>query len=205
MEYNSKYTGTDIESMLDSVNAKSIYSGGTGITITNGVISADSYTKAESDAKYATKEGYYDKEYMDSKFKVISAGLNDLNEKVPTKISQLTNDSGYLTEHQDISGLATKEEISGLATKQEISGLATKQEISGLATKAESDAKYATKQEISELATKAESDAKYATKAESDAKYATKEDVPYKFVKLTQSAYDSLDPKDANTIYIIGE
>ena len=162
MEYNSKYTGTDIESMLDSVNAKSIYSGGTGITITNGVISAeggssvDAYTKAESDAKYATKEGYYDKEYMDSKFKVISAGLNDLNEKTPTKTSQLTNDSGYLTEHQDISGLATKQEISGLATK-----------------------------------------------AESDAKYATKADVPYKFVKLTQSAYDALNPKDVNTIYII--
>ena len=139
--------------MLDSVNAKSIYSGGTGITITNGVISAeggssvDAYTKAESDAKYATKDGYYDKEYMDSKFKVISAGLNDLNEKVPTKTSQLTNDSGYLTEHQDISGLATK--------------------------------------------------------AESDAKYATKADVPYKFVKLTQSAYDALNPKDVNTIYII--
>ena len=153
MEYNSKYTGTDIESILDSVNAKSIYSGGTGITITNGVISAeggssvDAYTKAESDAKYATKEGYYDKEYMDSKFKVISAGLNDLNEKVPTKTSQLTNDSGYITEHQDISGLATK--------------------------------------------------------AESDAKYATKADVPYKFVKLTQSAYDALNPKDVNTIYII--
>ena len=164
MEYNSKYTGTDIESMLDSVNGKTVYTAGTGITISGGTISADAYTKAESDAKYATKEGYYDKEYMDSKFKVISAGLNDLNEKTPTKTSQLTNDSGYLTEHQDISGLATKQEISVLATKQEISGLATKQEISGLATKA---------------------------------------DVPYKFVKLTQSAYDSLDPKDANTIYII--
>ena len=153
MEYNSKYTGTDIESMLDSVNDKTVYTAGSGITITNGVISAeggssvDAYTKAESDAKYATKEGYYDKEYMDSKFKVISAGLNDLNEKVPTKTSQLTNDSGYLTEHQDISGLATK--------------------------------------------------------AESDAKYATKADVPYKFVKLTQSAYDALNPKDVNTIYII--
>ena len=171
MEYNSKYTGTDIESILDSVNDKTVYTAGSGITITNGVISAeggssvDAYTKAESDAKYATKEGYYDKEYMDSKFKVISAGFNDLNEKVPTKTSQLTNDSGYLTEHQDISGLATKQEISGLATKQEISGL--------------------------------------ATKAESDAKYATKADVPYKFVKLTQSAYDALNPKDANTIYII--
>ena len=191
MEYNSKYTGTDIESILDSVNDKTVYTAGSGITITNGVISAeggssvDAYTKAESDAKYATKEGYYDKEYMDSKFKVISAGLNDLNEKVPTKTSQLTNDSGYLTEHQDISGLATKQEISGLATKQEISGLATKQEISELATK----------QEISGLATKAESDAKYATKA----------DVPYKFVKLSQSAYDALNPKDVNTIYIIEE
>lgn len=172
MEYNSKYTGTDIESLLDIVNDKTVYTAGSGITITNGVISVegggvvDAYTKAESDAKYATKEGYYDKEYMDSKFKVISAGLNDLNEKTPTKTSQLTNDSGYLTEHQDISGLATKQDISGLATKEE-------------------------------------SDAKYATKAESDAKYATKSDVPYKFVKLTQSAYDSLDTKDANTIYII--
>ena len=173
MEFNSKYKGEQIESMLDSVNDKTVYTAGSGITITNGVISAeggssvDAYTKAESDAKYATKEGYYDKEYMDSKFKVISAGLNDLNEKVPTKTSQLTNDSGYLTEHQDISGLATKQEISGLATKQEISGL--------------------------------------ATKAESDAKYATKADVPYKFVKLTQSAYDALNPQDANTIYIIEE
>lgn len=161
-EYNSAFKGEDIDRLLSSVNDKTVYTAGSGITITNGVISAegggvvDAYTKAESDAKYATKEGYYDKEYMDSKFKVISAGLNDLNEKTPTKTSQLTNDSGYLTEHQDISGLATKQEISGLATK-----------------------------------------------AESDAKYATKADVPYKFVKLTQSAYDSLDPKDANTIYII--
>lgn len=151
-EYNSAFKGEDIDRLLSSVNDKTVYTAGSGITITNGVISAegggvvDAYTKAESDAKYATKEGYYDKEYMDSKFKVISAGLNDLNEKTPTKTSQLTNDSGYLTEHQDISGLATKQEISGLATKA---------------------------------------------------------DVPYKFVKLTQSAYDSLDQKDANTIYII--
>ena len=90
MEYNSKYTGTDIESMLDSVNAKSIYSGGTGITITNGVISAEGGSSVDA-----------------------------------------------------------------------------------------------------------------YTKAESDAKYALKSDVPYKFVKLSQSEYDALDPKDVNTIYII--
>lgn len=46
---------------------------------------------------------------------------------IPTKVSQLTNDKGYLTSHQDISGLATKTEVSsGLAGKQDvISDLAT--------------------------------------------------------------------------------
>lgn len=32
--------------------------------------------------------------------------------EIPTNISQLTNDANYLTEHQDISGLATKEELN---------------------------------------------------------------------------------------------
>ena len=37
---------------------------------------------------------------------------------VPTKISQLQNDSGYLTEHQDISGLATKDELNNKVNKE---------------------------------------------------------------------------------------
>ena len=42
-----------------------------------------------------------------------SGSYNDLSDKpaIPTKTSELTNDSGYLTEHQDISHLATKTEI----------------------------------------------------------------------------------------------
>lgn len=39
-------------------------------------------------------------------------------ENIPTKTSQLTNDSNYLTEHQDISGLATKEELNGKVNKE---------------------------------------------------------------------------------------
>ena len=31
---------------------------------------------------------------------------------VPTNVSELNNDAGYLTEHQDISHLATKEELN---------------------------------------------------------------------------------------------
>ena len=32
----------------------------------------------------------------------------NVNIEVPTKVSQLSNDSGYLTKHQDISGKADK-------------------------------------------------------------------------------------------------
>lgn len=39
-------------------------------------------------------------------------------ENVPTKTSQLTNDSNYLTDHQDISGLATKEELNSKVDKE---------------------------------------------------------------------------------------
>lgn len=36
------------------------------------------------------------------------------NIQVPTKVSELQNDSGYLTEHQDLSDFATKQDISNL-------------------------------------------------------------------------------------------
>lgn len=60
--------------------------------------------------------------------------------KIPTKLSQLENDAGYLKEQQDISGLATKSDIptktsqlendSGFLTEhQNISKLATKEEV----------------------------------------------------------------------------
>lgn len=43
--------------------------------------------------------------------------LNDyaLKSEIPTATSQLTNDSGFLTEHQDISGLATNERVQQIS------------------------------------------------------------------------------------------
>ena len=41
----------------------------------------DSYTKAESNKLYSLKKDVYDKQYMDEKFKVISSGLNDFDER----------------------------------------------------------------------------------------------------------------------------
>ena len=40
-----------------------------------------SYTKAESDKIYSLKKDVYDKQYMDEEFKVISSGLNELDER----------------------------------------------------------------------------------------------------------------------------
>ena len=88
-------------------------------------LSGSSYTKTESDNKYALKsdrmyplkKDVYDKQYIDEKFKVISSGLNDFDERSNS--------------------------------------------------------------------------------------FATKADVPYRFVKMPQSEYDSLTQKDENTIYII--
>ena len=42
---------------------------------------------------------------------------------IPTKVSQLSNDKNYLTEHQDISGLATKEQIDEKVDKELGKGL----------------------------------------------------------------------------------
>lgn len=55
---------------------------------------------------------------------IVSAILQqiaDVRSTIPTKTSDLTNDSGYLTEHQDISGLATKENIA--AIQSDINGI----------------------------------------------------------------------------------
>lgn len=44
-------------------------------------LKTDSYTKAESNKLYPLKTDVYDKQYLDEKFKVISSGLNDFDER----------------------------------------------------------------------------------------------------------------------------
>lgn len=66
---------------------------------------------------------------------------NEVDSKIPTKVSQLQNDSGYLTQHQDISGKADKTYVdSKIPTKvsqlQNDAGYLTQhQDISGKADK----------------------------------------------------------------------
>ena len=44
-------------------------------------LKTDTYTKAESNKLYPLKKNVYDKQYIDEKFKVISSGLNDFDER----------------------------------------------------------------------------------------------------------------------------
>lgn len=92
------------------------------------------YTKSEVDTKVANVTvdltGYATENYVDEKVSAIDVTeqLTDYAKKteIPIKVSQLENDAGYLTQHQDISGLATKDEVEIVENKiPSINGLAT--------------------------------------------------------------------------------
>ena len=125
-------------------------SGGSGGTV-------DAYTKAETDALLATKANeseLSDYATIESLATVATSGsYNDLTNKPtipaaqiqsdwnqsdnsaadyiknkPVNVSAFTNDAGYLTEHQDISGLATKSELAEVEAEiPSLEGYATEQ------------------------------------------------------------------------------
>ena len=109
-----------------------------------GEIDLSAYaTKDEVNSSLATKSdvGHTHEQYLTEHQDLSDYALKTELPTVPTKVSELTNDSGfittipneyvteteldakgYLTEHQDVSGLATKQELTdGLATKSDTS------------------------------------------------------------------------------------
>ena len=96
----------------------------------------DAYTKTQTDNLLIQK---VDKEAGKGLF---SGSYNDLKDapSIPSKTSELQNDSGYLTEHQDLTDYAKKTDIpslNGYATEQwvgEQGYLTEHQDLSGYAT-----------------------------------------------------------------------
>lgn len=92
----------------------------------------------------------------------VNGQVGDVVLEIPSKTSQLENDSGfviqteidakgYLTQHQDISGLATKQEVAVIESKiPNLEGYATEQwvEGKGYLTEHQSLKNYALKSEI---------------------------------------------------------
>lgn len=141
---------------------------------------------------------YYNKTEVDSK-------ISDVKSEIPTKASQLNNDAGYLTEHQDISNLATtayvdeqvasvdvSEQLASYATQAwvEGKGYLTEQNLAGLATEDYVDEKVAAVDVSEQLADYAKSADVY-TKDEVDTKVAN--------VKVDLSEYYTKSEVDTKT------
>ena len=80
---------------------------------------------------------------------------------VPTKVSQLTNDAGYLTEHQDISGKANVADLSAVATSGSYADLSNKPTIPTVPTKVSAftnDANYTNEKYVDDAITAALAD-----------------------------------------------
>lgn len=74
----------------------------------DGLASEQFVTDKINDLEIPSIEGLASETYVDSKIAEV---------KVPTKVTELDNDAGYITEHQDISHLATKDALETVESK----------------------------------------------------------------------------------------
>lgn len=94
----------------------------------NDVIKENYYTKTEVDQKVANVKvdltGYATEDYVNEQIATISTpDLSGyaLKEEIPTKVSELENDSGYLTEHQSLDGFATEQYVNDAVAAVDVS------------------------------------------------------------------------------------
>lgn len=88
--------------------------------ITGKELSTNDYTTQEKN-KLSGIEAEAQKNTITS----VNGLTGDIVIDIPTKVSELTNDSGYLTQHQDLTDYAKKSEIPDVSGKANVSDLAT--------------------------------------------------------------------------------
>lgn len=176
---------------------------GSGLDITNGVLSATGggiadavdWSKVQNKPEFADVATSGDYNDLSNKPTIPSVeGLASeayVNEKVaaivipevPTKVSELENDKGYLTEHQSLEGYAKTADLAQIAKTGSYNDLADKPTIpstAGLASTKYVDDKVAGIV-IPEVPTKVsafENDKGYLTEHQSLADYALKSEIP---------------------------
>lgn len=176
------------------------------------------------------QDNTYSKTEVDSLVSAIDDKLDGIDmasyETIEGAKSKYQPKGNYLTEHQDISGLATKQEVAdavaGVDVTEQLKDYAKKSElpsVDGLISKDEADAAYqpignylTEHQDISNLATKEEVSGKVdkvsgkglSTNDYSNADKAKVEATPTFWVG-TQAEYDAIVTKDNKTFYYITE
>ena len=78
---------------------------------------------------------------LNTKDKTITGAINEIKNDIPTKTSQLQNDSGYLTQHQDLSDYAKKTELHSHENKDVLDNITT-EKISSWDNKSEFNGDY---------------------------------------------------------------
>ena len=128
-------------------------------------LTGDSTHRTVTDAEKAAWDGK-------SEF---SGAYADLTGKptIPSKTSQLTNDSGYLTEHQSLAGYATEDYVKAKIAEAELGGDSGEIDLSG----------YALKSELPTKTSQLTNDSGYLTAVPEG--YAKTEDIPTTLAELT--------------------
>ena len=142
---------------------------------------------------------------LNTKDKTIVGGINEIKASVdsieiPTKTSDLINDSGYLTEHQNLDGYVKTTDLSTVATTGSYNDLTNKPTIPTKISQLTNDSNFISSIP-SEYVTETELNAKgYLTEHQSLTDYAKKTDLHNHDNKtvldnITQDKFDSWDNK----------
>ena len=92
--FNSKYIGSEVEQLLDQVSGKTVYTAGSGITISDeGVISAEGGSGGGSGESVLS--GYTTTEHFDRLEKTVSTVLYDYNTKIRDIYTKKQSDAKY--------------------------------------------------------------------------------------------------------------
>ena len=143
---------------------------------------------------------------LNTKDKTITGAINEIKNDIPTKTSQLQNDSGYLTEHQDLSDYAKKTELHSHENKDVLDNITT-EKISSWDNKSEFNGDYdslTNKPTIPTKVSELENDNLFVTEKFVDDKiieaslgkevdlseYAKKTDIPYVPTKVSELEND---------------
>ena len=105
--FNSKYIGSEVEQLLDQVSGKTVYTAGSGITISDeGVISAE----GGSGGGESELSGYTTTEHFDRLEKTVSTVLYDYNTKIRDRYTKKQSDAKYQPKGKYISQTEAKKE-----------------------------------------------------------------------------------------------
>ena len=102
---------TTLETSLKTINGQSIVGSGNieiqGGGSGGGSITVDSELSADSANPVQNR-------VVTAEFQKVNAAVSTVNGSIPKRTSQLTNDSGYITEHQSLDNYYTKEQTNNL-------------------------------------------------------------------------------------------